>query len=169
MDECNQSTAYQFFIQQTFAQHEIGMRKVGDRFQHDLYSDIQVIIVMKLIYFEYCKVRFQIVRILLGLYFHVVFKCRQMLGIVSKSKRLNGRAICRKTRRDADSTMRSNDFTYLSMPCKSDATVCLIASAMVGSIQYDTKDNKNVMLKILLAHGVASMDTGDWKKSQVAP
>jgi len=57
-----------------------------------------------------------------------------MLGIVSKSKRLNIHAICRRARKDADSTMRSNGLTYLSMPCKSDATVCLIASAMVGSI-----------------------------------
>jgi len=58
MNECNQSIAYQFFIQQTFAQHEIRMRKVGDSFQHDLYSDIQIIFMMKLIYFENCEVRF---------------------------------------------------------------------------------------------------------------
>jgi len=60
-----------------------------------------------------------------------------MLGIVSKSKRLNAFANCRRTRKVVDPTL--NDFTYLSMPCKSDATVCLIASAMVGSIEYNTK------------------------------
>jgi len=84
------------------------VRKVGDRLQHYLYSDIQIIIVMKLIYFENCKVRFQIVRVLLGLYFHVVFKCRQMLGIVSKSEQLSART----NRKYADLTISSNDYTF---------------------------------------------------------
>lgn len=79
---------YQFFIQQAFAKNKIRMRKVSYCFQHDLDGDVQIIIVMELIDFEYSKVCFQIVHVFLRLYFNIVFKCGQMLRIVSKIVRL---------------------------------------------------------------------------------
>lgn len=81
--------AYQFFVQQTLAQHEIGMRKVSDCFQHDLNRDVQIVIVMKLIDFQYGQVGFQIIRVLLGLHFHVVFERGQVLRIVPEKKEKN--------------------------------------------------------------------------------
>lgn len=74
----------QFFVQQTLAEYEIRMRKVGDGFQHDLDRDVQIVFVMKLIDLQYGEVGFEIVRVFLGLRFYVVFERGQVLGIVSE-------------------------------------------------------------------------------------
>lgn len=60
------------------------MRKVSDCFQHDLNRDVQIVIMMKLIDFQYGQVGFQIVCVLLGLHFHIVFERGQVLRIVSE-------------------------------------------------------------------------------------
>lgn len=58
------------------------MREIGYGFQHDLDCNVQIVIVVKLVYFEYGQIGFQVVSVLLGLHFDVVFQRGQMLRVV---------------------------------------------------------------------------------------
>lgn len=69
--------------QQAFAQHEIGVREVGKRFQQNQICDIQIHqFRIELVRFQYSQIGFQIVCVVLRLLAHIILQCFQVLWVV---------------------------------------------------------------------------------------
>lgn len=65
---------YKLLAEQTLAQHEIGVRQIGQRLEEYLTRDIHVESVrIQLIELQHCQIRLQIVGVLSRLYLHILF------------------------------------------------------------------------------------------------
>lgn len=71
--------------QQAFAQCEIGVREIGQRFQQNQVRDFQIeIFRIELVQLQHGQIRFQIVFVGFGLIAHILFERFQVLRIVSE-------------------------------------------------------------------------------------